>query len=357
MSLFVRIIFFCYPASTEIWSPETIQDGIGGSEEAVIYLAARLAERGHEVRVYNRARGEERTAAGVIYAGYDQLPDNRIDIGIVWRRPGLFHWLLSGLRIRRLYLWLHDAVEVSRFEAMLGIFHKVMVLSRFHRLLYPRVPREKILTTSNGIECGQFSETVPRDPHLMAYGSSYNRGLRTLLERWGEIRRAVPDARLNIFYGWQVLERLNPARCARIRPHFEHLMRQEGICHLGRLSHREVARQYSMAGVWAYPCSFPETSCISAMKAQAGGAVPVVIPTGALRETVKFGFTTMRSYTDFRGLPFPRRIIDEWLQGLIAVLRAPQMQEQLRATMIPFSRRRFDWSRVAIHWEQEFATA
>ena len=289
-------------------------------------MRPRLAQRGHEVRVYNRAQGAERNVGGVTYAGYDQLPDNRIDVGIVWRRPGLFHWLLRGLRIDRLYLWLHDAIDASRFEPMLGVFRKVMVLSRFHRLLYASVPSEKVLMTSNGIESEQFTESVPRDPHLLVYGSSYNRGLRTLLQRWTEIRRAVPHARLNIFYGWEILERLNPARCAHIRPHFERLTQQDGIYHLGRVSHREVARQYSMAGVWAYPCSFPETSCISAMKAQAGGAIPVVIPTGALRETVKFGFATMRSYTDFRGLPFPRRIIDEWLQGLIAVLRAPHLQ-------------------------------
>ncbi len=353
----MRIAFFCYPAATGIWSPDSIETGIGGSEEAVIYMAAHLAELGHDVCVYNTRRGSERQIRGVTYTGYDAQPKNPTDVGIVWRRAGLLRWMLEGLRIGRLYLWLHDALDASNFEPFLNAYRKVMVLSRFHRLLYPSIAPEKIFRTSNGIEPAQFGESARRDPHLIVYGSSYNRGLRTLLENWGRIRRAVPDARLNVFYGWDILERLNPAHCARIRPHFDQLMAQEGICHLGRLSHRDVARQYSTAGVWAYPCSFPETSCISAMKAQAGGAIPVVIPTGALRETVRFGFATMRSYTDFRGLPFPRRIIDEWLEGLISILCASQLQERVRRVMMPASRRRFAWARVAQAWEQEFATA
>lgn len=353
----MQVAFFCYPAGDDAWSPRSIDEGIGGSEEAIIYLAPVLVEQGHEVTVYNRRRGLERDPRGVTYAGYDRLPKKSIDVAIVWRRPELPQWLLDGLRIRRLYLWLHDAIPAARFEPLLASYRKVVVLSRFHRMLYPGVANEKFLVSSNGIEPSHFGGFDTRDPHLVVYGSSYNRGLRTLLENWSRIREAVPDARLNVFYGWQIIERLNPARCAVIRPHFERLMRQEGIAHLGRVSHREVARQYSIAGVWAYPCSFPETSCISAMKAQAGGAIPVVIPTGALRETVKFGFATMRSYTDFRGLPLPRRIIDEWIEGLIAALRAPRLQERLRAKMIPFSRRRFDWRRVAFQWEQEFACA
>lgn len=69
-----------------------------------------------------------------------------------------------------------------------------------------------------------------------------------------------------------------------------------GVTHLGRLSHAAVADQFRRARIWAYPCSFRETSCITAMKARAGGAIPAVIPNGALRETVRFGFRTGRDF-------------------------------------------------------------
>ncbi len=351
----MRIAFFCYPAIDNVWSAKSVETGIGGSEEAVIHMAALLAARGHEVSVYNSHAADPLRIGGVTYESYGPGAESPVTVAVVWRRPGLLS-LVRKLQCRRIYLWLHDMLDFERIAPRVKHFHKVMVLSRFHRSRYPQLRSDRLFVTQNGIVPGQFQDIGERDPNLMVYGSSYNRGLRTLLENWRRIRTAVPDARLRIFYGWDVWQHCNPVRCARLRPYFERLMLQEGITHLGRIGHREVAQEYSRAGLWAYPCCFPETSCISAMKAQAGGAVPVVIPTGALTETVRHGFKTMRSYTDFLGLQFPRRIIDEWLDGLVDLLRSPDKQERIRQTMIPDSRRRFAWSGVADAWEQEFAS-
>lgn len=351
----MRIAFFCAPSAEPCWSESSSQSGIGGSEEAVIRMAELLAERGHAVEVYNAPARPTSWEGGVRYAGYDRLA-GAVDVGVVWRYARLL-WRVGGVPVGRLYLWLHDMVDAAVFADRLERFRRVMVLSRFHRNHYPMLPAERVMITSNGIVPGQFDRAEPRDPLLMVYGSCYSRGLRTLLENWQRIRAAEPAARLRIFYGWQTMARLNPQRLARIRPYFESLMRQNGITHLGRIGHRAVAREYLRASLWAYPCSFPETSCISAMKAQAGGAVPVVIPTGALAETTGFGFRTMRSYTDYVGLAMPRRVIDEWIEGLVNLLRAPEQQARIRAEMMPASRRRFAWSNVADAWEREFAAA
>ena len=352
----VRIVVYCYPSTDYTWSPRSAETGIGGSEEAVIHMASALAMHGHDVAVLNARTGPPQAFGGVTWTSYNDPATLDADIGVVWRRPGLIE-RVGGIRARRLYLWLHDMVPEAWILPRLEAYFKVMVLSRFHRNHYPGIPEARVFRTANGIEPTEFSGSESRDPGLMVYGSCYTRGLRALLNNWRRIRGAAPGARLNIFYGWQTLQRNNPERYARIRPVLEPLMQQEGVTHLGCLSHAEVARQYSKAGVWAYPCSFPEPSCISAMKAQAGGATPAVIPSGALAETVRFGFRTMRSHTDFRGLPFPHRIIDEWLEGLIDLLRSPERQARIRAEMIPDSRRRFAWSAIAQAWEQEFASA
>jgi glycosyltransferase involved in cell wall biosynthesis len=266
--------------------------------------------------------------------------------------------LITPGAARRLYLWLHDWLPQVRVLERLDAFAKVMVLSRFHRGRIAAVPDDRVFITANGIDPSQLATGAgARDPNLMVYGSCYTRGLRTLLENWPRIRAAAPAARLHIFYGWDVLRERRPAHFARIHPHFERLMQQEGITHLGKVSHAEVARQYACAGVWAYPCAFPEVSCISAMKAQAGGAVPAVIASGALAETVRHGFSTMRSHTDYDPLPLPRRVIDEWLEGLTALLRSPERQEQIRGEMIADSAHRFDWAKVTSAWEMEFAGA
>lgn len=350
----MRIAFFCAPSAEQWWSASSVRSGIGGSEEAAIHMAGMLAARGHKVEIYNAPSRPTAWEGGVRYAGYDTL-SRGIEVGVVWRYAALLR-RVDRVPVDRMYLWLHDMVDVTSFADVLQRFRRVMVLSRFHRNQYPTLPDEQVMVTANGIVPEQFEQAEPRDPELMVYGSCYSRGLRTLLENWRRIRGVVPGARLHVFYGWQTVARLNPQRMARIRPYFEALMRQDGIIHLGRIGHQAVAREYLRAGLWAYPCSFPETSCISAMKAQAGGAVPVVIPTGALAETTRFGFCTMRSYTDYAGMPMPRRVIDEWIKGLLGLLCDPARQARIRAEMMPTSRRRFAWSKVADAWEREFAS-
>ncbi|MCW2491275.1 MAG: hypothetical protein JWN47_639 [Frankiales bacterium] len=348
----MRIAVFCYPSDPPSWSPQSLSTGIGGSEEAVIHVARLLAARGHEVTVVNALSGPTRRFAGVEWASYEKSRKHA-HVGIVWRRPRLLKWV-GNSAAGRLYLWLHDLLPEADVLTHLNRFEKVMVLSRFHRNRYPAVPDEKVFITANGIVPEDSVVDIERDPLLMVYGSCYTRGLRTVLNNWRLIRDAVPGVLLDVFYGWQTLQKNNPNRYERLRPVLEPLLRQEGITHLGRIGYAAVAREYARAGLWAYPCSFPETSCISAMKAQVGGAVPVVIPTGALAETVRFGFKTMRSHTDFAGLSLPRRFIREWLDGLISLLHEPARQQAIRSAMIPECRDRFAWARVVHSWESEF---
>lgn len=351
----MRIAIFCHPSSDNPWSPHSISSGIGGSEEAVIHVAAGLARRGHDITVVNAQSGAGRHMDGITWTSYANATSLLADVGIIWRRA----WRIHDVRgaARRFYLWLHDYVPQSEVLPHLDLYSKVMVLSRFHRLRYPSIPSGRVFVTANGIDPEGFLLPGPRDPQLLVYGSCYNRGLLTLLTNWRRIRAAVPGARLNVFYGWQTLQSVQPERCRRLRRIVEPLLGQQGVTHLGRIGHEAVARQYGAAGVWAYPCSYPETSCISAMKAQAAGAVPVVIASGALAETVTFGFKTMRGYPDFAGLPVPRRIVEEWLEGLIEMLRRPDHQARVRREMMACSRRRFAWPAVIEAWEREFQAA
>jgi protein O-GlcNAc transferase len=353
----VRFLVSCHNSTDNLWSPHSVSTGIGGSEEAVIHVAAGLANRGHEVIVVNARTGPARRLGGVTWTSYATLERHLghagpADIGIVWRRP----WRVDVLRglARRFYLWLHDFIPEANVLSRLDAFVKIIVLSRFHRLRFPSIPANRIFVTANGVDSEGLPDNERRHSQRMVYGSCYSRGLAILLENWPRIRAAAPGASLNIFYGWQTMRQNSPERYQRLRAALEPQMAQEGITHLGRVGHGEVARQYAAAGVWAYPCVFPETSCISAMKAQAGGAVPAVIASGALAETVRYGFKTMRGSTDFVGRPLPGRIVEEWLEGLIDLIRAPDRQARIRREMIPDCRHRFAWSGVVDQWEGEF---
>src|SRR3990167_10920217 len=93
--------------------------------------------------------------------------------------------------------------------------------------------------TRKSILMQEDSQKIIRNPHRCIYTSSYDRGLEHLLKMWPDIRREIPDAELVVCYGWQLFDigyRDNPERMA-WREKINKLMEQNGIAHLGRISH------------------------------------------------------------------------------------------------------------------------
>jgi FkbM family methyltransferase len=192
-------------------------------------------------------------------------------------------------------------------------------------------------------------QKIERKPLTVVYGSSYDRGLEHLLNIWADVKKAVPEAKLRVFYGWNLFDvgyKDNPERMA-WKDKINKLLEQDGITHLNRIGHEEVKREFESAGVWAYPTHFGEISCITAMKAQTWGAVPVVIDYAALHETVQFG-------VKIDGDIYDRETKDAFRDALIDMLKDTDKQEKIRAEMMPWARDKFSWANVAKQWSQEF---
>jgi glycosyltransferase involved in cell wall biosynthesis len=66
-------------------------------------------------------------------------------------------------------------------------------------------------------------------------------------------------------------------------------MKHLDITDHGTLGHKDLIKLMKKSSVWAYPCTFLETFCITGIKMQACGVLPVVHNIGALNETVSFG--------------------------------------------------------------------
>ena len=190
-----------------------------------------------------------------------------------------------------------------------------------------------------------------RDPKTIVYGSSYDRGLEHLLKMWSEILKEVPDAKLRIFYGWDLFDRImanNPERMA-WKEKMQELMKQEGITELGRISHGAVQVEMENAGIWAYPTHFGEISCITAMKAQAYGAEPIVINYAALEETVRYG-------DKIDGDIYEPEIREAFKKSIIGALKVP-IADDIREEMMNWAKNQFPWSKVAKQWSDEFKSA
>ena len=192
---------------------------------------------------------------------------------------------------------------------------------------------------------------IIRNPKRMIYTSSYDRGLIYLLNQWPLIRKGCPTAELHIFYGWNIYDIIhgnNPAR-ARWKAQVQTMMKQDGITEYGRVGHEQLKEEFMKSGIWAYPTNFTEISCISAMKAQVYGAIPLVTNFAALKETVKNG---LKIDVDIQTSTGQKTYVEE----LVKLLNDEKRQEEIRIPMIQYAKENFGWSKVAQKWDTLFKT-
>lgn len=354
----MKIVFYCGP-SQEPWSPKSIDRGIGGSEEMTIRLAEQLGLLGNKVTVFNNCSDEEGKYGNVTYENYEYFEKVKCDVIIFWRTPQFVYSLKDKYKANQVYLWLHDTVPQEDILPIRHFIKGIFVLSGYHSTLYPAL-KDKYIITQNAVDLSIFDQEVKRNPKKIVYGSSYDRGLKELLEMWPEIKIADPKAELEYFYGTVGIDKQIEAGntdFARFKEEIEYLSKQDGVKCLGRLSHKDVAKEYLSAGVWCYPCWFPEISCITAMHAQIGGAIPVITPTAALMETVRWGLTTRTPRDEKGSMPWGTNMdskqMDEFVRLTVKALD-PEFQNSFRKKMMDDARQKYDIKLLALQWNKFF---
>lgn len=367
------LAIFC-GASGEDWSPLSLQKGIGGSEEATIHLAQQLQNKGWNVIVYNSCGDQEGEHGGVHYVPFYYFnPKDHWDVLISWRLPQVFQWDINA---DKRYLWMHDVPSLGEFtEDRVKNMDGIFVLSEYHKNLFKNsiVPEEKLIISRNGINIDDVKNYNPkRNPHKIIYTSAPDRGLEQMLDKWAEIRKAVPDAEFHIFYGWQTFDNANSGdpSLMKWKDRMIKKLDQPGVHWRGRVDHHTLHKEFKESGVYGYYCTFPEISCISAMKAQALGAVPVTTDFAAVNETVQHGIKVhvpdppeWTKYEGFTGdMPVKEAVlklgqqetnwksINDWTKELIALLQDEKRQEEIRKSM----KVDLGWKGVADQWHDLF---
>ncbi len=350
-----EIAILCGPG-WEQWTPKSIKTGLGGSEEAIVYLSRELKKLGWKVTVYSNPGPDFGDHDGTDYLQwYDLNPKDDFNVLILWRNIGFTDFKPKS---KFTMVWLHDVPNNPDFtDERVTQVNKIAPLSEYHKSLlrvskdgkFERMPEEKIFLTTNGITSMRPSKKAKRDPYRMIYSSSLDRGLVYLLRMWPEIIKQVPEANLDVYYGFEIFDRMypdNPGK-QKWKNMMLEMMKQKGITYHGRVGHRKLHRAMMEAGIWAYPTDFDEISCITAMKAQALGAIPVVINRAALKETVKNGVKIDIDITTKKGQ-------EEYLKQLVKILKDHKLQEEIRPEMMKWAQEYFTWDKVAQLWDQEF---
>jgi tetratricopeptide (TPR) repeat protein len=139
----------------EPWGPDTLNKGMGGSEEAVVYLSRELAKLGWQVTVFND-REEEYVDGVVTYKPWTLLnPYDQFDVFVAWRAPES----LKGIKARQKVADLHDTIQPERVYQVAKDEPKALffVKSQYHRSLYPKLSDDRFVVIGNGIVKEHFS--------------------------------------------------------------------------------------------------------------------------------------------------------------------------------------------------------
>lgn len=342
-------------SSLGIWGPWSLNEGgIGGSEEAVIRLSRELSKMGWIVTVYGTPGERTGMHDGVMWAQYWEFnPKDEFDVLVVWRQPQMFEYKFNA---RKRYLWLHDVIPKAEFtKERIEHLDRVIFVSKYHadRPEYSDIPESKKFVSGNGIDPEQFAqldgEHIKRDPFRCIYTSANERGLRILYDIWPDIKKAVPKATLDVYYGWQSFDAINRDNPERMM--FKAVMQEkarelDGVTERGRVGQDELTRQTMGAGIFAYPCFFPEVNCISAQRAMAAGAVPVTSDYAVLKDIIQFGEAVPMHNFDAPD-------IERYKKRLLGWLQYPEKQNHIRKVMEAWARDYFDWKHTAQGWDEE----
>jgi len=355
-------VFYCGPTA-EAWNPQTAREkGIGGSEEAVIWLSRLLRERGWNVTVYGNCGVEGREYDGVSWKPcWMWNCRDKQDVTVLWRYAWYAEYPINSDAV---ILDLHDVIFEEAFTAkQLKRIDRIFVKSRFHRSLYPGIPDEKFVILPNGIDAKLFEGDGDRDPMLLINTSSADRSIEAFLDCFEEIKKRVPEAKAQWAYGWGVWDYKYSSVAPLMDWKAKMLRRMQalGVEDLGRISHGEVAELYRKANIFAYPSEFAEIDCISLSKAMAAGAVPITTNFAALGEKANQGgvFLHSKKTKDDWAQPgqFQFAISDpelkaQFVEEAVKLLREPPSETE-RGPMREWARSTFDWKAIADAWDEE----
>jgi len=335
------------------WGPWSLKSGIGGSEEAVVRISRQLVNLGYKVVVFGTPIDKVGEHDGVQWRNHWECQlDDEFDIFISWRNPYVFD---RDIKARKRYLWLHDVMEPGDFTPKrIANMDRVMVLSKYHRTCFPMIPDNKIFYTGNGIDPDEFSAMdgkIERDPHKLIYTSSHVRGLINLYDIWEDVKKAVPDATLDVYYGWDSYDKItagNPERAAWKEMMVNRAKELDGVTDHGRAGQDEIVRASFRSGIWAYPTAFPEIYCITAVKCQAAGTVPVCSNYAALDEYVQYG-----QKMEMGGDNISLDSLYRYKAKLIWWMQHPEEQDKIRPEMMEWART-LSWQATAEGWAKDF---
>lgn len=290
------VVVFVADGGWGAWTgSDILTKGIGGSETYIIEIARWIQRAGRfQCVVFCKCERRE-TFEGVQYIPLDAYPEyimkNKIHTAVVSRFSEYIPMTYQGF-IDNVYLVLHDLGPSGIVIPMNNKLKKVICLTKWHEQYFLKnFPAFEGQTDAfyYGVDRNRFKAAGVGEKvrNSFIYSSFPNRGLLPLLQMWPAIKRAIPDATLNVYsdVNGKWVNEVAKEQMDEIRRILSG-GGLEGVTVHGWVSKAELAAAWSRADIWLYPCIFQETFCLTALEAAATKTLAIAPPLAALSETI-----------------------------------------------------------------------
>lgn len=189
--------------------------------------------------------------------------------------------------------WAHDLAEdpeSAKFkdQKFRNSFHKYVFISNWqmqrYQLIHGLPHDDKSIVLESGIEPAPPScLTKPKDKIRLVYTSTPQRGLDILVPVFERLAEDNPDIHLDVFssfkiYGWDDADK-------QFEPLYDRIRQHPQMTYHGFVPNEQLKEHLNTAHIFAYPCTWIETSCRAMLEAMSAGLVCVHPNNGALPET------------------------------------------------------------------------
>tara|TARA_B110000208_G_scaffold73148_1_gene94304 strand:- start:4262 stop:5374 length:1113 start_codon:yes stop_codon:yes gene_type:complete len=268
-----------------------LDEGIGGTEYCYIKLAEALVKQGHKVVVSGLV--DARVDSGVHYIPLEQLKKHQSPLGKnngdKLRGYDHYNIVIAGQYINyfkelkrkkitfdKSIFWLHNddgwynwyrgkVMKDDEVNEALSQVDKFVCVSEFHVDIIkdklkafgytPHDSTTYIQSIDNAIDLDDWSNIkASKIKGRIIWSSAPDRGLKTILDNWSDLKQARPELTLTI-------------ACPPYASDWDAgLIKQDGIEYLGALSPKRLKEEQYKAEYWIYQSEYLETYCITAVE-------------------------------------------------------------------------------------------
>ena len=276
--------------SSDSFAGDSIEKGpLGGTETSVINVSRQLAKK-YNTHVFCN------TLSPGIYDNviYSRLQDlerikdlNGVDSVIVVRNTNIINDInfKKDYSAKNVLLWAHDIADSpanAKLEESYKKIDKIVVLTKWHKSNYMEkfefLKDDDFVIAPHGVDMKMINS--PTDPikktNTLVYSSTPYRGLDVLAELFPDIKKQVPDAKLEVYSSMTVYGDKFKSAEDEWQWLYRKLKGMEGVNYHGSVPKKTLYAKFIKDGdILAYPNTYPETFCITAIEAMATG-MPIV---------------------------------------------------------------------------------